>query len=264
MKQTNNPNTLTNLTKLLNGNRGIAERFLNSVSDYVDTAVENGALEDIDDDELEDFFWDVVADEYKESDEIYDLVTALGALNHQYSNRISDSYGYLARLMVEYYRSEYGKINESKTNKNMKQNAVKLNEKQLKKIVAESVRRVLKEYDADGIEDAQWERERMSQAWDGFPEDLDYASEDFEGTPDDILKRFAGNRADDEPWCWDIGLSNMAENPKYSKHIVPFGEYILNRGGLSNEAEERGIENVKTSFNYARNYVKQIMSRYNR
>lgn len=162
----------------------------------------------------------------------------------------------------------------------MKKNIVKLNESQLKKIVAESVNRVLKEisymrtndggyvtddgYSLDGLEDAQWEREHMSQAWDGFPEDLDYASEDFEGTPDDILKRFAGNRADDEPWCWDIGLSNMAENPKYSKHIVPFGEYILNRGGLSNEAEEREIEDVKTSFNHARNYVKQIMSKYNR
>lgn len=36
--------------------------------------------------------------------------------------------------------------NESKTNKNMKKNVVRLNEQQLKKIVAESVKKVLKEY----------------------------------------------------------------------------------------------------------------------
>ncbi len=39
-----------------------------------------------------------------------------------------------------------GAINETKTNKNMKQSAIKLNETQLKKIVAESVKNVIKEY----------------------------------------------------------------------------------------------------------------------
>ena len=38
-------------------------------------------------------------------------------------------------------------INESKTNKNMKKNVVKLNESQLRKVVAESVKRVLSEID---------------------------------------------------------------------------------------------------------------------
>jgi len=147
MKQTRNPNTLTNLTKMLNGNRGIAERFLNNISYYVDEEVENGELEDInDDEELKAFFEDVVAEGYKRDDEIRDLVTALGALNHQYTNRVSDSYGYLAELMREYYRSEYeGGINESKMNKNMKKNTIKLNESQLRKIVAESVQNVLLE-----------------------------------------------------------------------------------------------------------------------
>ena len=144
MRQMRNPNTLTNLTKMLNGNRGIAERFLNNISYYVDEEVENGELEDInDEEELKSFFEDVVADGYKRDDEIRDLVTALGALNHQYSKRASDSYGYLAELMTEYYRSEYdGGINESKTNKNM----IKLNESQLRQIVAESVKKVLNKY----------------------------------------------------------------------------------------------------------------------
>ena len=144
MRQTRNPNTLTNLTKMLNGNRGIAERFLNNISYYVDEEVENGELEDInDEEELKSFFEDVVADGYKRDDEIRDLVTALGALNHQYSKRVSDSYGYLAELMTEYYRSEYeGGINESKMNKNM----IKLNESQLRQIVAESVKKVLNKY----------------------------------------------------------------------------------------------------------------------
>ncbi len=42
---------------------------------------------------------------------------------------------------------QYGITNESKTNKNMKKNVVRLNEQQLKKIVAESVKKVLKEAD---------------------------------------------------------------------------------------------------------------------
>ena len=39
------------------------------------------------------------------------------------------------------------KLTESKTNKNMKKNVIKLNEQQLKKIVAESVKKVLKEWE---------------------------------------------------------------------------------------------------------------------
>ena len=153
MKQTHNLNTLTNLTELLNGNRGIAEKFLSNVSGYVDAAVESGEMKYIDtnnEEELEGYFCDVAADAYEKDDEVYDLITALGALNHQYSNRISDSYGYLARLMVEYYRSEYGGINESKTKrKNMKKNTIKLNESQLRQIVAESMKKVLKEEQTD-------------------------------------------------------------------------------------------------------------------
>jgi len=41
---------------------------------------------------------------------------------------------------------QYGITNESKKYKNMKKNTIKLNESQLKKIVAESVKRVLKEH----------------------------------------------------------------------------------------------------------------------
>ena len=40
---------------------------------------------------------------------------------------------------------QYGITNESKTNKNMKKNTIKLNESQLRKIVTESVKKVLKE-----------------------------------------------------------------------------------------------------------------------
>jgi len=43
------------------------------------------------------------------------------------------------------------RITESKTNKNMKKNTIKLNESQLKKIVAESVKNVLKEYHPDKV-----------------------------------------------------------------------------------------------------------------
>lgn len=41
------------------------------------------------------------------------------------------------------------KINESKTNMNMKKNTIKLTESQLKKVIAESVKKVLKEWDED-------------------------------------------------------------------------------------------------------------------
>lgn len=40
---------------------------------------------------------------------------------------------------------QYGITNESKTNKNMKKNTIKLTESQLKKVIAESVKKVLKE-----------------------------------------------------------------------------------------------------------------------
>ena len=54
-----------------------------------------------------------------------------------------------------------GWFNESKTNKNMKKNVVKINENTLRQIVAESVRRVLKEteldYDIDNFS-GRWNR----------------------------------------------------------------------------------------------------------
>ena len=42
---------------------------------------------------------------------------------------------------------QYGITNKSKTNKNMKKNVVKLNEQQLRQIVAEGVKRVLREWE---------------------------------------------------------------------------------------------------------------------
>ena len=106
LNETYNPDILDNLTEYLNGNREIAEIFINQASGYVDNAVENGDLQDIEDDELYDFFWDIVADADKKDDAIYNLVDMLKSLNKQWGQR-RDSYGFLAELMEEYYNSEY-------------------------------------------------------------------------------------------------------------------------------------------------------------
>lgn len=106
-KKTRNPNTLENITEYLNGNRGLAEMFMVEASSYVDDAVKNGELQDYEEDEIGDFFWDVVAKADKKDDGIYNLVDILKAINRQGTRRRSDSYGLLAELMEEYYRSEY-------------------------------------------------------------------------------------------------------------------------------------------------------------
>jgi hypothetical protein len=108
LNETYNPDTLDILTEYLNGNRKIAEIFINQASGYVDNAVENGDLQDIEDDELYDFFWDIVAEADKEDDAIYNLVDMLKSLNKQWGQR-KDSYGFLAELMEEYFISEYKK-----------------------------------------------------------------------------------------------------------------------------------------------------------
>ena len=105
-KKTRNPNTLDNLTEFLKGNRGIAETFIYDASDYVDCAVRRGELEDIEDDELYDFFWDVVAEADKTDEMIYNMVNLLRELNVQWGPR-RDSFGFLAELMAQYYISEY-------------------------------------------------------------------------------------------------------------------------------------------------------------
>ena len=105
-KETQNPNTLENLTNYLNGNRGIAEMFINQASGYVDDAVRNGDLQDYGEDETYDFFWDVVAESDREDDAIHSLVDILRELNGQWGQR-RDSYGFLAELMDEYYKNEY-------------------------------------------------------------------------------------------------------------------------------------------------------------
>ena len=105
-KETQNPNTLENLTNYLNGNRGIAEMFINQASGYVDDAVRNGDLQDYGEDETYDFFWDVVAESDREDDAIHSLVDILRELNGKWGQR-RDSYGFLAELMDEYYKNEY-------------------------------------------------------------------------------------------------------------------------------------------------------------
>ena len=108
LNETFNPDTLDNLTEYLNGNREVTEIFINQASSYVDNAVENGDLQDIEDDELYDFFWNIVAEADKEDDAIYNLVDMLKSLNKQWGQR-KDSYGFLAELMEEYFISEYNK-----------------------------------------------------------------------------------------------------------------------------------------------------------
>lgn len=101
-----NSNTLENIIENLNGNRGLAEMFIEQASSYVDEAVKSGELQDYKEDEVYDFFWDVVADADKKDDTIYNLVDILKDINRQWGRR-SDSYGFLAELFEEYYKSEY-------------------------------------------------------------------------------------------------------------------------------------------------------------
>jgi polyhydroxyalkanoate synthesis regulator phasin len=101
-----NSNTLKNITEILNGNRGIAEMFVEQASSYIDEAVKSGELQDYEENEVYDFFWDVIADADKKDDTIYNLVNILKDINRQWGRR-SDSYGFLAELMEEYYKSEY-------------------------------------------------------------------------------------------------------------------------------------------------------------
>lgn len=59
----------------------------------------------------------------------------------------------------------YGSIAENKNNKNMKKNVIKLNENALRQIVAESVKKVLREYHPDKVmRDTQIELYRKKQA----------------------------------------------------------------------------------------------------
>ncbi|MBR3065572.1 MAG: hypothetical protein IKG90_08025 [Bacteroidales bacterium] len=73
--------------------------------------------------------------------------------NHEYLSRQNgELFGYLREINNATKVLISDKVNnESKTNKNMKKNTIKLNESQLRKIVAESVKRVLNEY-AEGNE----------------------------------------------------------------------------------------------------------------
>lgn len=80
---------------------------------------------------------------------------------------------------------QYGITNESKTNKNMKKNIVKLNEQQLRQIVAESVKKVLKEDDYEDYEVEQCVNDikplilKLSQS---------YTTEQIEAALEKILK----------------------------------------------------------------------------
>lgn len=82
------------------------------------------------------------------------------SLNPTTQNITTDNSG------IPTFSSEFGygddavsesKNNESKTNKNMKKNTIKLNENQLRNIVAESVKKVLKEEMSGGVIDEELE-----------------------------------------------------------------------------------------------------------
>jgi len=73
--------------------------------------------------------------------------------NHRYLSRNGEIDGYLYTLgekAVSVINSDKSIINESKNYKNMKKNVQRINESQLRAIVAESVKRVLKEEIGDG------------------------------------------------------------------------------------------------------------------
>lgn len=105
-KLTRNPNTLENITEFLDGNRGLAEMFIEQASSYVDEAVKNGELQAYEEDEIYDFFWDVVAEADSTDDVIYNMVDILRDINRQWGQR-RNSYGFLAELMEVYHNSEY-------------------------------------------------------------------------------------------------------------------------------------------------------------
>ena len=93
---------LEKLTEFLHGNRAIAELFVNNVAHYVDDAIQSGELQQ---EEIYDFFWDIVAENDTKDDSVHQLVDILKAMNGQHGQR-RDSYGFLAELMEEYYECQ--------------------------------------------------------------------------------------------------------------------------------------------------------------
>ena len=72
-------------------------------------------------------------------------------------NMLMSIHDYLESPTKSYEEATQTPINDSKTNKNMKKNTIKLNENTLRKIVAESVKKVLKEDLSVGIIDEELE-----------------------------------------------------------------------------------------------------------
>lgn len=110
-------------------------------------------------------------------------------------------------------------VNESSTNKNMK-NTVKINESTLRKIVAESVKKVLKEeYDWYHYNDGPSTEEET------FADELRYVIEEY-GLP---AARYIGIK-DFVSWCVDIINDVVNENkkifePEDEPEVIMRGEY---------------------------------------
>lgn len=74
-----------------------------------------------------------------------DIYTCAEKLEEEFGVKINVGLKYLKNAFNEYIQEHESEIYESKTNKNMKNNVIKLNESTLKHIVAESVKKVLNE-----------------------------------------------------------------------------------------------------------------------
>ena len=170
--------------------------------------------------------------------------------------------------------------NQTNENKTMKQKQViRLNENKLRQIVSEALNEYYRAndggyvsddggYSMDGLDDARWEQEeaaRVCREWEGFPEEIfkEYdLIHDGMTTPDEVIRNLAGEEWDEEPYCYDEGLSNLSINPKYRNYVKPFAQYLLTRRGLTKNDEEGSIKNVKQVYADSRDCVKQIMNKY--
>ena len=115
------------------------------------------------------------------------------SLNPTTQNITTDNSG------IPTFSSEFGygddavsesKNNESKTNKNMKKNVVKLNENTIRKIVAESVKKVLKEYEDRSFNSGEFYGEALDAAVQTYLDSLNIEPRYFVTDTEKIGKAF--------------------------------------------------------------------------
>lgn len=157
-----NMNALELITKRLGGNMGLAEDAIQLIEKYVDF---NGIEKEFAFDPDEKYWKEVCDGEMSDiSDRLSDADRYIYHCFEEYFENIEHTSVLrgLGDCLLIYMKSKKRAIKESKTNKNMKKNIVKLNENTLRKIVAESIKNVLnEEYDGNYLQLVKEEMHRL-------------------------------------------------------------------------------------------------------